>query len=121
MWLQAEMLEKELPPLFGLSGASLAHVFDEILGIPKYLVMTRKDRLRQALSLVRAAQTDQWTSMDRPTDQPYYDASAITLAMRYITYYEECWDAYFTEHGISPYRVLGIGNVCQFRSRIVTR
>lgn len=105
MWYQAERLERELPGVLGLSVESLPQVLAATLSDPIYVYLTRRDRVRQAISLMRAEQTGQWRSMDHAAWQPYYDADAITRSLQFLARDEANWEDFFTCHAIVPYRL----------------
>jgi LPS sulfotransferase NodH len=60
--------------------------------------------LRQAISLVRAVQTEQWRSMDAIA-LPHYDAEAIADGLRFLSQDEANWEAFFDRSAVSPYRL----------------
>jgi LPS sulfotransferase NodH len=88
-------------PLFGESDPR------GFLPSPQIVFITRRDRLRQAISWVRALQTQRWVSRDGPEAQPaVFDAEHIARKMRRIGREEERWEALFERHGIVPHRVV---------------
>ena len=103
LWYQADRLEHELPGALGSPGMSLSQVLATMLADPKYIYLTRRDRVRQAVSFARAIQTEQWRSMDEAASEPHYDADAITRALHFLAEEETSWEDFFTRHGISPY------------------
>jgi LPS sulfotransferase NodH len=105
LWYQAERLERELPQVLGRPGMSLAQVLAATLADPKYIYLTRRDRIRQAVSFVRAMQTEQWRSTDTAASEPQYDADAIIGAIRFFDAEEASWEDFFLRQAISPYRL----------------
>lgn len=105
MWYQAERLERELPEVLGKRGQSLTRVLATTLDDPKYIYLTRRDRLRQAISLVRAMQTGQWRSMDGASGTLHYDAAAINRQVRFLEGDERHWEEFFERNALSPYRL----------------
>lgn len=95
----------------------------------KYVLLTRNDKLGQAISLVRATQSGQWMVASRagpspPTrawtdlqrrwsinfsrdasGQPQYDAAAIDAALAKLKRWEAQWLTYFEGCGIAPHRL----------------
>jgi LPS sulfotransferase NodH len=65
-----------------------------VVGPLVFLRLTRRNRLRQAISLVRARQTGRWSSRDkrRAEVRPTYDAVAIERAMRELAEQDARWD-----------------------------
>ena len=62
-----------------------------------WLRITRENELRQAISFVRAAQTESWNSNMEVTREPRYDAQAIVAALDRIASENADWDRYFAE------------------------
>lgn len=105
MWYQAERLERDLPAIVGMPGESLARVLAATLADPRYIYLTRRDRLRQAISFARAMQTEQWRSMDTVARDPHYDAEAIAHGIRFLDQEEANWEEFFARNAVSPYRL----------------
>ena len=70
-----------------------------------WLRITRENELRQAISFVRAAQTESWNSNMAVTKEPRYDAAAIIAALDRIASENHDWDRYFAEHSITPLHI----------------
>jgi LPS sulfotransferase NodH len=70
--------------------------------------ITRRDRLRQAVSWVRALQTQEWVNRGTPAEQrpAVFDLEHITRKMRRIGREEDRWESLFARHGIVPQRVV---------------
>jgi len=72
-------------------------------GVPVVWVrLVRADRLAQAVSLVRAQQSQQWLWNQRAVGTPEYDDDRISAALRGIDEGERGWDDYFTRIGVQP-------------------
>lgn len=68
-----------------------------------WIRISRTDRVRQAVSVVRAHQTNQWLAATTTAMQaPVYDADAIERSLRSAGHGENCWDRYFAALGVSP-------------------
>lgn len=67
--------------------------------------ITREDEIRQAISFVRADQTESWNSSMAIKREPVYDAAAITRALDRIQHENDQWSQYFTDHGITPLHI----------------
>jgi len=75
-------------------------------GVPvEWVRISRVDRVRQAVSVVRAKQTGQWTAAQRPVAGPVYNAIDIAASVATQTRNEAAWDAYFTDIGVEPFTV----------------
>ena len=105
MWYQTERLERELPEVLGLPGQSLSQIFASTLLHPRYVYLTRADRLRQAISLVRAGQTGRWRSMDSSSKPAAYDAEAISGAIRFLEEDSRNWEQFFERNMLHPCHV----------------
>ncbi|MFL5241552.1 MAG: Stf0 family sulfotransferase [Gemmataceae bacterium] len=72
----------------------------------KYISITRRNVLRQAISAAKAAQTMAWTShleRRKPARFNYYAIlKNVVITLREI----EWWDKFFARHGIKPLRVV---------------
>jgi trehalose 2-sulfotransferase len=89
-------------PLFGDSNPG------EIMPNPRVVLITRRDRLRQAVSWVRALQTLKWTNTDGPrVERPaVYDHEQISQKLGRIDREEESWESLCERHGLVPHRVV---------------
>lgn len=68
----------------------------------RYIYLTRRDRLRQAISWYRAAYTQQWSRFDPPgRREPPYNRDEIAKYLHYIELQERSWEDLF-----SRFRVL---------------
>jgi trehalose 2-sulfotransferase len=73
----------------------------------KYIYVTRQDKLRQAISLWKAIQTQQWR-LDRCTSDakewrvPVFDFEAIDYLQRRLVAHERDWQRFFTTAYIEP-------------------
>jgi LPS sulfotransferase NodH len=72
----------------------------------KYISITRRNVLRQAISAAKAAQTMAWTSKEEERKHARFNYFAILknviITMREI----EWWDKFFVRHGIKPLRLV---------------
>lgn len=80
------------------------HLLDP-LPPPRFVVMERRDRLGQAISLARAMQTHAWSSFARPTREPAYDAALISRCLHKIDLQIAGWTDWFAERRIAPLMV----------------
>lgn len=74
----------------------------------RLVLITRRDRLRQAVSWVRALQTRRWDEQDRPAVDrpPVFDYEDIATKLMRIDREEEAWEALFERYGIAPQRIV---------------
>jgi LPS sulfotransferase NodH len=70
--------------------------------------ITRRDRLRQSVSWVRALQTLEWAAQDGPRAEreAVFDPEHITRKLGRIEREEQAWEALFERHGLAPHRVV---------------
>jgi LPS sulfotransferase NodH len=106
--------------------ARLRAAFGDIL----FVHLTRRDRLTQAVSLVRAEQTGLWhvaadgTELERlaPPRPPVYDFDRIAATLADLEAQDAGWTAWFATEGINPIPLLyeelsadpggAVGSVC---------
>jgi len=68
-----------------------------------WIHIRREDRLGQAISWVRALQTQQWASFQRPLLPARYDQTAISRALQRIASHEQAWEQLLADR--SPLRL----------------
>lgn len=69
---------------------------------PRFIVMQRKDRLGQAISLARAIQTNAWSSFASAAGKPVYDAVLISRCLRKIELQVSGWTRWFADRQVEP-------------------
>ena len=84
---------------------------DMSLAMPevKYIYISRRDRVRQAVSLSKAILTKRWSSegaVDSATPNPVYDFSHVHRGHRMILAQEANWEAFFAKQHIVPVRII---------------
>jgi LPS sulfotransferase NodH len=72
----------------------------------RYISLTRRNVLRQALSAARAAQTRAWTSRQRDVLRPRFHYGAVLKHLLRTLREVELWERFYAAHGIRPLRVL---------------
>lgn len=98
--------------LFPDATSDLARI-EAAFGPTLFIHLTRPNKLEQAISRVKAAQTGLWhrakdgSEMERssPAKAPAYDAEAITHHMADLTALDHAWNAWFDREGIAPLRI----------------
>ncbi|MEO0819052.1 MAG: Stf0 family sulfotransferase [Pseudomonadota bacterium] len=84
-----------------------------VFGKTRYIHLTRSDKLRQAVSYVKARQSGLWhaapdgTELERlaPPREPAYDAAALMACFDEMTAYDRGWEGWFEREGIAPLRL----------------
>ncbi len=82
----------------------------DAFGQTMYIHLTRRDKLAQAISYVKAMQTGLWhkrsdgTELERlsPPQAPAYDGAAIEAKLTEFIAFDEAWEAWFAAEGLSP-------------------
>jgi LPS sulfotransferase NodH len=71
----------------------------------RYIFMYRENELAQAVSMVIAAQSRQWTSDQASVGKLTYDAALIRRGLKIIRTVKKQWKDYFQAQNIVPYEV----------------
>lgn len=98
-----------LYPDLTIDRARIARAFGQTL----YIHLSRKDKLAQAISYVKAQQTGLWhvapdgSELERlsPHQDPRYDRDMIQREVLALEAYDRSWNAWFEAQGIEPLRV----------------
>ena len=103
LWSQLMNLHQFLPdrPLWEL----LPGLFPNL----RYIHMTRQDTLRQAVSFLKARQTNVWWNMDDSApwrSTPHFDVMVLDALMQQIEAEEVAWKDYFKHVGVQPIEVV---------------
>jgi LPS sulfotransferase NodH len=97
-----------MPPFSHLT--SMAEVFAAAFPGVRVVHLVRRDRLRQAISWLRAAQDGVWLVSDgepaQPTAQPKYDGEVIAGMMDLIATGEQAWSDLYVDLGLRPLEVV---------------
>lgn len=74
---------------------------------PKFILIKRRDKLRQAISLVRAMQTKQWSLTDGDDNKTaVYDWQAINNSLRQVEEWEVSWQRWIDDNDINVLSVI---------------
>jgi LPS sulfotransferase NodH len=94
----------QLSDIAVLAGAEPPGVFEQILGsAPRYVRVTRSDRVAQAVSLWTALQSQAWADHQEGVGRrARYDFDAIDQLVSWFDEQERGWDDYFARNGIEP-------------------
>ncbi|MEQ1725170.1 MAG: Stf0 family sulfotransferase [Sphingopyxis sp.] len=78
--------------------------FDWAVGLPNlhFVTLERRDLLGQAMSWVRASQSQQWDSDQQILRVPRYDEAAIGRALEKFARARARWQIYFARNAIAP-------------------
>jgi LPS sulfotransferase NodH len=92
-----------------LAALPVPELLDRVFPHLCYVQITREDKVRQAVSLWKAVQTQAWRR-DQGTDstpavEPEFSFRAINYLVRLLTAHDASWDAYFLGLGMSPLKI----------------
>ena len=87
--------------------------FQTAFGRTLFVHLTRRDKIAQAVSYVKAQQTGLWhaapdgTELERlsPPREPAYDASEIRTCLEEVTAHDHGWERWFAASEIDPLRI----------------
>jgi LPS sulfotransferase NodH len=109
MWGYLGDFAQLLRGIDGLEGLRVPQLFDAVFPNLRYLQITRTDKVRQAVSLWKAVQTQAWRRDDgnagAPAVEPEFSFRAINYLVRLLTAHDASWDAYFLGLGLEPLKV----------------
>ena len=92
----------------GLAGLPLPELLGRVFSGLRYIQITRKDKVRQAISLWRAVQTQAWrqdAERGGSTAEPQFSFRAINYLVRLLTAHDASWDAFFLGLGHQPLKI----------------
>lgn len=87
-----------------LSDRALLELF---FGSPRFVWISRKDVIAQAVSWAKAIQTDVWYDHlgHKPVRDPKFDFDQIDALVREATEHNEAWQRWFATNGFEPHPV----------------
>ena len=93
--------------VFAHQHEAVAQVFDWTEALPRlhYVSLERRDRLGQAISWLRAAQSSQFQSWDAPRGEISYDAATIRNYLEEVDRQYAFWAEFFRRRRIRPVRL----------------
>ena len=80
--------------------------FEDYFPNPKYIYISRKNHLEQAISFIRAMQTNRWISTEDEQQPSQFNFEQIEYRLEQIRTEERSWEEYFSQKNISPYRII---------------
>jgi LPS sulfotransferase NodH len=113
MWGYLGDFAELLRGIEGMAGRSLPDLLSRAFPGLRYVQITRRDKVRQAVSLWKAVQTQAWQRDAGASDdghdgrllEPVFSFRAINYLMRQLTAHDASWDAYFLGLGYEPLKV----------------
>jgi trehalose 2-sulfotransferase len=110
MWGYLGDFAQLLRGIDGLDGLPVPELLERAFPNLRYVRITRQDKVRQAVSLWRAVQTQAWRRENggddkRQAREPTFSFRAINYLVRLLTAHDASWDAYFLGLGHEPLSV----------------
>jgi LPS sulfotransferase NodH len=113
MWGYLGDFAELLRGIDGMAGRSLPDLLSRAFPGLRYVQITRRDKVRQAVSLWKAVQTQAWqrdagagdAGHDERVLEPVFSFRAINYLMRELTAHDASWNAYFLGLGYEPLKV----------------
>ena len=87
-------------------GLSDAERLDALFPGVRFIWLTRRHKVRQAVSYARAFQTQAWAWHDQPVGEPYYDFDLLDSVLSRLALQESGWQEFFSDNGITPLTVV---------------
>jgi trehalose 2-sulfotransferase len=110
MWGYLGDFAELLRGIEGMAGRPLPELLSRAFPGLRYIQITRQDKVRQAVSLWKAVQTQAWKR--EPGEQakgtvvePVFSFRAINYLVRELTAHDASWDAYFLGLGYEPLKL----------------
>lgn len=113
MWGYLGDFAELLRGIDGMHGRPLPELLARAFPGLRYVQITRRDKIRQAVSLWKAVQTQAW-QREAGSDadpgagrmpEPVFSFRAINYLVRQLTAHDASWDAYFLGLGYEPLKV----------------
>ena len=110
-WSHMESLMAGLRKAPEHQGVNAPSIMESIFPNLRYIWLTRRDKVRQAVSLLKARQTNIWRKIAGqtivndtvPTAIPTFDVAALDSLVQEIIAHETAWQHYFAVCGVQPY------------------
>jgi len=101
---------RTLPQLPGYQGLAAPEILSTIFPNLSYIWITRRDKVQQAVSYLKARRTSMWWQTDRTPlsagAPPAFDFEAIDRSVQWIEQEESAWQDYFNAQSIKPLVVI---------------
>lgn len=112
-YYQFAELPQSVEGIASLCGLTPAQLLSTLFPNARFIWLTRRDKVRQAISLELAFQTDRWWSVEgthqhrdqQDAPSPHFDPHAIAHKEARLLENDASWRAYFEENCISPFTI----------------
>ncbi|HEX4364948.1 MAG TPA: Stf0 family sulfotransferase [Solirubrobacteraceae bacterium] len=109
MWGYLGDFAQLLRGIDGLASLPVPELLTRVFPGLRYVQITREDKVRQAVSLWKAVQTQAWRREGgdgaTPATEPTFSFRAINYLVRLLTAHDASWDAYFLGLGHDPLKI----------------
>jgi LPS sulfotransferase NodH len=109
MWGYLGDFAELLRGIEGMAGRPLPELLARAFPGLRYIQITRENKVRQAVSLWKAVQTQTWKREPgeevRPAVEPVFSFRAINYLVRQLTAHDASWEAYFLGLGHEPLKL----------------
>ncbi|HLJ69545.1 MAG TPA: Stf0 family sulfotransferase [Chloroflexota bacterium] len=108
LWRELQFLTGALAPSYPDAESPAERLAAVFPGL-RYIWITRRDKVRQAVSYFKAMQSGIWDpryNTRRRVDPPAFNRQLIASPLRQIAWQEAAWAQYFVESGIAPLTVV---------------
>jgi trehalose 2-sulfotransferase len=124
MWGYLGDFAQLLRGIEGMAGRPMPELLARAFPGLRYVQITREDKVRQAVSLWKAVQTQAWKhepgAEQAPAVEPVFSFRAVNYLVRLLTAHDASWDAYFLGLGYEPLK-LTYEELAQSTSAVVGR
>jgi trehalose 2-sulfotransferase len=103
-------------------GLPIDELLPAVFPRPRYVWVTRRDKVRQAVSLWKAIQTEAWRGDDadaRP--EPAYHEAALEHLVKMLADHDTHWESFFSRAGIDPLVIAYEDDLSEGAERAVRR
>lgn len=110
MWGYLGDFAEMLRGIDGMAGLAIPDLLARAFPGLRYIQITRRDKVRQAVSLWKAVQTQAWkrepgAGVQEPSAELIFSFRAINYLVRLLTAHDASWDAYFLGLGYEPLKL----------------
>jgi LPS sulfotransferase NodH len=109
MWGTMEDLVAKLAPVHPDSAGSDIRLLNRAFGPTRFIYLRRDDVVAQAVSLLRAEQTNVWfetlTHRPAPEREPRFDSDQLHERVSLIEEHNRAWRQWFASAGVRPHLV----------------
>jgi LPS sulfotransferase NodH len=123
MWGYFHDFERRLRKLPQYRELPLPELLPAVFPNLRYIRMTRRDKVRQAVSYSKAIQTEVWSQKNGQTRVPEkelaYDCEQIDQLVQEIVAHETAWDQYFQFCRVKPFTVVYEDFVAAYESTAI--